>query len=99
MLETPPGQTASTMEWVAFPDFHLQIEEQIAEDDRVVNRMVGSATHSDEFMGVPATGKEVSADNVTIFRIAGGKIIERWTVFDAMGMMVQLGVVSLPGEA
>ena len=92
-------QHVSMGEWSAFPDLHFEIEEQIAEGDRVVNRLVARGTHTSEFMGIPATGKEVTGDNVTIFRIAGGKIIERWTIFDALGVMVQLGVVPPPGEA
>ena len=41
--------------------------------------------------------KEAIVDNVTIFRIAGGKIVERWYEFDMMGMMVQLDVIPPPG--
>ena len=92
-------QNVSMGEWTAMPDLHFEIVEQIAEGDRVVNRLAVRGTHTGEFMGIPATGKEVTADNVTIFRIAGGKIIERWTIFDALGVMMQLGVVSLPEEA
>ena len=92
-------QAVSMGEWLAFPDLHFEIEEQIAEGDRVVNRLVARGTHTSEFMGIPATGKEVTTNNVTIFRIAGDKIIERWTIFDALGVMVQLGVVPPPGEA
>jgi steroid delta-isomerase-like uncharacterized protein len=92
-------QNVSMGEWLAFPDLQFQIEEQIAEGDQVVNRMTARGTHRGEFRGIPATGKEVTGANVTIFRIAGRKITERWTIFDAMGMMVQLGVVSPPGEA
>jgi steroid delta-isomerase-like uncharacterized protein len=46
-------------------------------------------------MGLPATGKEVSISNMSVFRLAGGKVIERWAVFDFMRMMGQLGI--LPG--
>jgi steroid delta-isomerase-like uncharacterized protein len=37
----------------AFPDLHMQIEDHIAEGDRVVTRWVGSGTHRGDFMGVP----------------------------------------------
>ena len=91
-------QNVSMGEWLAIPDLHFEIEEQIAEGDRVVNRLVARGTHKGEFLGIPATGKEVTGDNVTIFRIAGGKIIERWTIFDALGLMMQLGAFSPPLE-
>jgi len=91
-------QNVSMGEWLAIPDLHFEIEEQIAEGDRVVNRLVARGTHKGEFLGIPATGREVASDNVTIFRIAGGKIIERWTIFDALGVMMQLGAISPPVE-
>lgn len=92
-------QNVSMGEWLAFPDLHFQIEEQIAEGDRVVNRMTARGTHRGEFRGIPATGKEVNGANVTIFRVAGDKITERWTIFDSMGMMQQLGVIPAPAES
>jgi len=88
---------ASQMEFTAFPDLRMELQEQIAEGDLVVNLLGGSGTHQGDFMGIPATGKEVTAGNITIFRISGGKIIERRTVLDALGLMAQLGVVSPPG--
>lgn len=90
---------ASQMEFTAFPDLRMELQEQIAEGDLVVNLLAGSGTHQDDFMGIPATGKEVTAANITIFRVSGGKITERRTVFDALGLMAQLGVVSPPGES
>ena len=42
-----------------FPDFSHQIEDLLAEDDKVVARVTYSGTHRREFMGLPATGKQV----------------------------------------
>jgi predicted ester cyclase len=50
-------------------------------------------------MGVPPTGKRVDCSAITIQRIAGGVIVEGWTIFDALGMMQQIGVVPSPGQA
>lgn len=80
-------------ERAAFPDLHFHIKDLIADGDRVVVRSKGVGTHQGQFMSIPATGKEVNVDNITIFRIADGQIIARWTVFDALGMMVQLGAL------
>ena len=79
-----------------FPDLQFHIEDQIAEDDRVVTRLSTQGTHMGEFLGIPATGRQTITINITIFRIAGGKITERWTVFDAGGLMRQLGATPSP---
>ncbi len=73
----------------------------IAEGDKVVTRHTLTGTHQGEFMGVPATGKGVKVTGMWIHRLAGGKIVEgrEWGVWDALGMMQQLGVVPGSGEA
>ena len=48
-------------------------------------------------MGIPATGKQVNVTGIYIFRLADGKIVERWEQADTMSMMVQLGVIPPPG--
>lgn len=82
----------------AFPDLSVTVEDQIAEGDRVVNRLSAQGTHQGELMGIPPTGKSVSIGIVDIMRIQGGKVVERWGEADLMGMMQQLGVVSPPGQ-
>jgi steroid delta-isomerase-like uncharacterized protein len=76
----------------AFPDFHTTVEDIIADEDRVVSRVTMHGTHKGEFMGIPATGKEVSIPVIDIMRISNGKAAERWGVADVAGMMQQLGV-------
>ena len=74
----------------AFPDWHQEIEDLIAEDDKVVVRWRSTGTHSGDFMGLPATGIHASWTGIGIFRLAGGKIVERWSNWDALGLMQQL---------
>jgi steroid delta-isomerase-like uncharacterized protein len=83
----------------AFPDLHMTIEDQIAEGDKVVNRWTSRGTHKGDLMGIPPTGKQVTLTGTYVARIVGGKIIEEWGNFDALGMMQQLGVVPSPGQA
>jgi len=78
----------------AFPDLEISIEDQIAAGDHVVNRWTGRGTHQGELMGIAATGKPVSADGISIHRIADGRIAETWNNYDALGMMRQLGALS-----
>ena len=83
----------------AFPDFAPTLEDQIAEGDKVANRVVFHAgTHKGDFQGIPPTGKPVTITAITIDRVAGGKIVEHWIEFDALGMMQQLGAVPAPGQ-
>jgi steroid delta-isomerase-like uncharacterized protein len=96
-----PGQAAglegvkqvASMERSAFPDASITIEDLIAEDDKVVARSTLQGTHKGAFMGIPPTGKRISAGGIDIFRIAAGKIVEWWSVQDTLGLMQQLGVV------
>ena len=77
----------------AFPDWHGTVDDIIAEGDTVVNRWTGHGTHLVELMGIPATGKPVTLTGITIFRIAGDKIVEEWTEMNQMSLMQQLGVI------
>ena len=86
------------MFYAAFPDFHLTIEDMVAEGDRVATRWSFRGTHQGELMGMPGTGKKVAASGTTIQRAAEGKIVEGWTLFDTLGMLQQLGVVPPPGS-
>jgi steroid delta-isomerase-like uncharacterized protein len=83
----------------AFPDVRLNIEEQIAEGDRVVTRWMGSGTHQGEMMGIAPTGNQIRVDGITISRIQDGKVVEDWELFNALGLMQQLGAVPTPEEA
>ncbi len=82
----------------AFPDLHLTIEDMIAEGDKVVMRSTWSGTHQGEFMGISATGRRVTVSAIDISRVADGRIVEHWEQSDALGLMQQLGVVSLPEQ-
>ena len=83
----------------AFPDVQLSIEDQVAEGDKVVTRWIGSGTHQGEMMGIAPTGNQVRVDGMTISRIEDGKIVEEWEIYDALGMMQQLGAIPSPEEA
>jgi steroid delta-isomerase-like uncharacterized protein len=77
----------------AFSDLHVEIEDQIAEGDKVVTRWTGTGTHDGELAGIPPTGKRVTLPGMEIVRISGGKLVEGWEGYDSMNLMQQLGVV------
>ena len=76
-------------------DERMTIEDMIAEGDRVAVRLTSSATHTGDFMGMPASGKRYEIGEIHIFRIRDGRVSEHWHQADFMGMMKQLG--SSPG--
>jgi len=83
---------SSTLTSKAFPDMQVKLEEILAEGDKVACRWTATATHKGEFMGIPATNKQVTVTGIHIDRIAGGKIVESWNYSDMTEVMQQLGV-------
>lgn len=77
--------------WKAFPDCQLELSNVVTQGDRVATMYTFKATHKDEFMGVPATGKRVEITGMTILRFAGDKCVERWNVVDMLSLMQQIG--------
>jgi len=82
-----------------YSDLHFTIDDIIAEKDKVVACWTFSGTHRGDFMGIPATNKKVSMDGMTIHHLADGKIMDSYGNWDALGMMQQLGVVPIFGQA
>ena len=74
----------------AFPDFHNQIEELIAEQDKVVARLTYRGTHRGDLFGIAPTGRQIRCSGVAIFRIADGRIAEGWVLGDTTGLTRQL---------
>ncbi|MBI2267506.1 MAG: peroxiredoxin [Armatimonadetes bacterium] len=79
----------------AFPDLHYVVEHALAEEDKVVLRILCHGTHFGTFMGIPPTGKPVSWTETHLARCSGGKIVEHWSNIDEQGLMQQLGVAPL----
>jgi steroid delta-isomerase-like uncharacterized protein len=74
----------------ALDNIGFDIDDLIAEDDRVVARVTARARQIGEFMGMPASNKSYEIGEIHIFRLRDGKIVEHWHELDAMGMMKQL---------
>ena len=76
-----------------FPDLKISIEDEIAEDDKVVVQWRALGTQTGNLFGMPPTGKSVNVPSVSILRIADGKIVEDHISEDSLGMMKQLGAI------
>lgn len=75
-------------EGVSNPKF--EIHDVIAEKDRVAVRLTTRARHTGTFMGVAPSGNEYSIDEIHIFRVADGKVLEHWHEFDKGRLIQQL---------
>ncbi len=82
------------MQIAAFSDMAMTVEDVVDGGDTVVARVRFTGTHDGEFMGMPATGRAVDVPVIDIMRFGDdGLVHEHWGLFDAMGMMRQLGAV------
>ena len=75
-----------------FPDLHWNIEDIVAEKDKVWVRTTITGTHKGEYRGVEPTGEKISISAVDIWRIADGKIVEAWAVDDLLDFYKKLGI-------
>jgi steroid delta-isomerase-like uncharacterized protein len=81
--------------WKAMPDMRWSCEDLIAEGDKVVCRVHIRATQTGPLemarFPLPATGREVSTEQIHVFRIEGEKLVEHWAGRDDIGVLRQLG--------
>lgn len=80
----------------AFSDYHGEIQELLAEGDKVVTRVKWTGTQDGPYDGRPATGNKLVFSTADFFRIENGKIAEHWDVVDTLARAVGLGLVSPP---
>lgn len=94
-----PGQIAGpegyiaffTMMRTAFPDFKLEVEQLVADEEFVSFAYTATGTHNGEFMTIPATGKPIKIRGLQISKFAEGKMVERWGSSDELGILKQIG--------
>jgi predicted ester cyclase len=77
----------------AFPDWREDVEALVAEGDFVACRYTSRGTHEGEFWGVAPTHRTVSVVEISIFRIAGGRVVEQWCTLDELGRLQQIGAL------
>jgi predicted ester cyclase len=65
----------------------------LAQGDKVVSRWSAQGTHRGDFLGVRATGKQMTVTGILVTRHANGKNVETWSNWDALGLLQQLGAV------
>jgi steroid delta-isomerase-like uncharacterized protein len=77
----------------AFPDGRMEILDMIHQEDKLWCYWVSTGTHSDVYLGIPATHRQVAYKGVDIYRYDSGKIAECWAVPDVFALLRQLGAI------
>ncbi len=78
----------------SFPDMRMNVEDLITSGNKAVARVMATATHQGEFMGVPPTGNAVRIQLIDIMSFDDtGLAREHWGVADLLSLMQQVGVV------
>jgi steroid delta-isomerase-like uncharacterized protein len=80
----------------AFPDLRFEVDEIIAEGDRVATHSYMTGTHEGPLFGIPPTGRTVKVPHMHLFRIVDGQTTDLWHVWDQFGLMQQLGAIPTP---
>jgi steroid delta-isomerase-like uncharacterized protein len=74
----------------ALPDARYEVDDLIAEGDRVVVRWRLLGTHKGDFRGIAPTGRAIALKGIAIYRVEGGKLMERWVVSDLHGLLEEI---------
>jgi predicted ester cyclase len=77
----------------AYENWRFVVEGLYREGEYVVSRVTMYGRHVGEFLGIPPTGVEVTVGGITINRVVGGRIVERWGNWDTLGMLQTLGAL------
>jgi len=78
---------------LAFPDLRVEIQDQVAENDRVMTRLRMQGTQEGRLLGIGVSGKKVDITGIRVDRLSEGKIAESWFQWDTLGMLMQIGAL------
>ena len=81
----------------AIEGIHLTVDDVVESGDRLCARATLTGRHTGPLFGVPATGRDLTQQVITILRMRDGRCLERWSVADTLAVLLQIGAVSLPG--
>jgi len=82
--------------WTAFPDYHEEVHELIAEGDCVVVHLTISGTQQGQWGLLPPTGEHAQFDEMVILQIRDGKVVRQRGIVDNLSALRQLGAVPTP---
>jgi predicted ester cyclase len=71
-------------------DIHVEVEDTIAEGDKLCVRWLCTAKHTGDGLGIAPTGVPIRVTGISILRVANGKLVEGWQNWDMLGLMEQI---------
>ena len=74
----------------ALPDARYEVDDMVAEGDKVVVRWRLLGTHQGDFRGIVPTGQSIALKGIAIYRVEGGQLMERWVVTDLHGLLEEM---------
>ena len=80
----------------ALPDARYEVDDLIAEGDKVVVRWRLLGTHQGDFRGIAPSGQKIELKGIAIYRVDNGKLMERWVVTDLYGVLEEMRTSSAP---
>lgn len=79
----------------AFPDLIMETDSIIMTSDHVVLRLTYYGTHNGDFLGIPASGSQITLPSISILRAENNLIVENWTEIDIIGAVRQISKIPL----
>ena len=78
------------------PDLQISIQDIMAEEDKVMVRVLLEGTHSGSGLGVPPSGRKIRVAGIVVIRISKGQFVEGWNSWDQLGLLRQIGALPAP---
>jgi predicted ester cyclase len=82
--------------FAGLPGSQLEVLDVFGSGDRIAARFVQRGRHDGSLMGVPPTGRDVVLTGITVLAFRDGRVVERWSTADMLGLLVQIGAVPAP---
>jgi steroid delta-isomerase-like uncharacterized protein len=82
----------------AFPDVRIDVDDVLAEGDKIAARVTLQGTHTGEALGLPASGRRVTVAGIVLARFHDGQVAEAWNLWDQLGLLRQVGGVPAGGQ-
>lgn len=87
------ARDAFTTAMKIFSDWSHEVSQQFSDGEFVISRITGRGRHTGDFLGIPASNKDVTMEGIAIHRVVDGKIVEHWSQVDGLGLLSQIGAI------
>jgi len=82
--------------WDGVSDIHLLVQDVVEDETSICARCTMTGRHTGILFGVPGTDRPIAQSVITILRFEDAQCVERWSVADTLGVLLQIGAITLP---